>query len=228
MAIVYTHTRLDTNIVFYVGIGNTEKRAYIKSNRSAHWKRIINKHGYNVEIIENNLSWDNACEREKYWINFYGRLDLNEGNLINLTNGGDGTLGNIQSNESRLKISKALTGKKLSESHIKNLRDAKLGKKLSEKTKQKMSEAHSGEKHPMFGKTHSLEAREKIRQFQLNRPPVSLETRLKISKSLSGVNHPNFGKKFSDETKRKLSQSHKKIYQKTHKVENKLEEFFSF
>ena len=132
MAIVYTHTRLDTNIVFYVGIGNTEKRAYIKSNRSAHWKRIINKHGYNVEIIENNLSWDNACEREKYWINFYGRLDLNEGNLINLTNGGEGTSGSVRSEEFRKKMSEVRQGK------------------------------YTGENHPSYGKSRSKETIEKF------------------------------------------------------------------
>lgn len=51
MAIVYRHRRLDTNEIFYIGIGKEEKRAFNKKDRSLWWKRIIDKTIYNVEII---------------------------------------------------------------------------------------------------------------------------------------------------------------------------------
>lgn len=46
---VYQHIRLDTNEVFYIGIGNI-KRPYIISNRNIHWKNIVNKVGYKWNI----------------------------------------------------------------------------------------------------------------------------------------------------------------------------------
>lgn len=90
MAIVYQHRRLDTGEVFYVGIGKSEKRAYSIHNRNKHWKNIINKHGYIVEITHRNIIWEEACAIERYLIAFYGRKDLNGGVLVNMTDGGDG------------------------------------------------------------------------------------------------------------------------------------------
>ena len=45
MAYIYKHIRLDTNEVFYIGIGsdNTYKRANLKKGRNIYWNNIINK-----------------------------------------------------------------------------------------------------------------------------------------------------------------------------------------
>lgn len=106
MAVVYRHRRLDTNEIFYVGIGKSKSRAYKKSNRTKHWKRVVNKAGYLVEILKENLSWGDACELEELLISEYGRKDLGEGNLINMTNGGDGVPNLVHSQESKDLISK--------------------------------------------------------------------------------------------------------------------------
>lgn len=92
MAYVYKHTRLDTNVVFYIGIGNIKnyKRAYSKLGRNYHWENIVKKTKFTVEIINDNLDWDDACKMEQYWIRYYGRRDLNEGTLVNMTDGGGG------------------------------------------------------------------------------------------------------------------------------------------
>ena len=89
MTVVYRHRTLDTNEVFYVGIGSI-KRPYKKYGRNNFWKNIVNKHGYYVEIIQENLDWDSACELEEFLIKLYGRKDLGTGCLVNMTNGGDG------------------------------------------------------------------------------------------------------------------------------------------
>ena len=107
---VYLHKRKTDNSVFYIGIGNN-KRPYVKSNRSKFWKNEVNKHDYNVEILSNNLTWENAQEAEIYLINLYGRRDNNTGCLVNLTDGGDGSPGTIVSNETKLKLSKSMKGK---------------------------------------------------------------------------------------------------------------------
>lgn len=97
MAIVYIHRRLDIEDsfknVFYVGIGKSEKRAYqLNHSRNKYWKSIVSKHGFSCEITHGNVSWEDACVIEKYLISFYGRKDMNQGQLCNMTDGGDGVL----------------------------------------------------------------------------------------------------------------------------------------
>jgi hypothetical protein len=123
MAYVYQHVRLDKNEVFYIGIGSDSageyKRAYSK-DRTLYWKRITDKSNYKVEIIsEEWLTWEEACEKEKFWITFYGRADLGNGTLVNMTDGGDGTMGIIPTEETIKKRSLALKGRKFSEEHKK-------------------------------------------------------------------------------------------------------------
>ena len=112
MAIVYQHTRLDTNKVFYIGIGKTEKRAYNTTNhRNSYWKNIINKTEYKIEILFNDLTWKEACQIEQYLIKYYGRKDLKLGTLVNMTDGGDGSPGLVFTEEHKNKISLAHKGK---------------------------------------------------------------------------------------------------------------------
>jgi hypothetical protein len=108
MAIVYKHIRNDTNKVFYIGIGKTEKRAYQIKNRNQYWKNIVNRFGYTIEFVETNLSWLEACQMEIKLIKQYGRNDLNEGGLVNMTDGGDGVNGMIYTEERNTKISNTL------------------------------------------------------------------------------------------------------------------------
>lgn len=78
---------------------------------------------------------------------------------------------------------------------------AKLGETLSEETRRKIGDARRGEKHPMFGKHHTEEARKKISVYNRNRPPISEETRKRLSDSHKG-NRP------TKETLKKMSESH--------------------
>jgi hypothetical protein len=112
MAYIYKHIRIDKNEVFYIGIGNDKKyqRAYDKRKRTKLWKNIINKTNYIIEIVEDGLTWEDACEGETKWIKHYGRKDLNEGSLVNMTDGGDGTLGLIHTDETKQKLSKSNSG----------------------------------------------------------------------------------------------------------------------
>jgi hypothetical protein len=91
MKVVYRHRRLDTGDIFYIGIGD-KKRAYNKKARSIYWKNIVNKCGYTVEIIAEDLAKEDAIELEIFLIQLYGRKDLRLGTLVNLTDGGDGNL----------------------------------------------------------------------------------------------------------------------------------------
>ena len=51
--------------VFYIGIGNNLKRPYNKINRSKLWNRIVNKYGYEIQVLKINLTKEDACELEK-------------------------------------------------------------------------------------------------------------------------------------------------------------------
>ncbi len=52
-AYLYLHRRLDTNHIFYVGIGNVKdfKRAYSIYNRNKWWHNIVKKTEYAVDVI---------------------------------------------------------------------------------------------------------------------------------------------------------------------------------
>jgi len=111
---VYLHRRLDTNEVFYVGRGtvskkvsgkcdtNTYSRAFAKHTHNIQWLRITKKTSWSVEIIEDNLSWEESILSEIFYIKKYGRLNLNEGTLVNYTDGGEGSKRLIVSDHSRL------------------------------------------------------------------------------------------------------------------------------
>jgi len=111
---LYRHIRLDKNEPFYIGIGKelTYGRAYDKSERSKYWKNVTSSTNYKVEIMLENLSWEEACKKEKEFIQLYGRKDLEQGTLCNFTNGGEGAYGRLLSEESKQKISKSVSGSK--------------------------------------------------------------------------------------------------------------------
>jgi hypothetical protein len=123
MAYVYTHIRMDTGQVFYIGIGSKENRINRKKSRNKYWHNIVNKYGMISEIIEENLTWNQACDREIFWISYYGR-----DNLCNMTDGGEGTYGRVMSDETKNKISSSHKGKKLNPDHIKKISDGNKGK----------------------------------------------------------------------------------------------------
>lgn len=139
MIVIYQHIRKTDNTVFYIGIGNF-KRPYVKTNRSNFWKNEVKKHGYIINILNNNLSFENAQESEIELIKIYGRRDLGLGTLVNLTNGGDGSVGCKLSIETKLKISKALIGKTVS---------LETRKKISENNKGKSKNV--GVNNPRYG-----------------------------------------------------------------------------
>lgn len=89
-----------------------------------------------------------------------------------------GMYGKKHSDETKKKMSDSLkgntncSGRKLSEYSKQKIREKHLGKTLSEETKQKISENHhdiSGQNNPMYGKKHSPETIEKMRQKALMR-----------------------------------------------------------
>ena len=98
---VYKHIRLDTNEIFYIGIGSkdsrdikngTYTRAFQKTLRNIFWNRIVKKTNYKVKIIKDNLTIKQAKKEEIRLVKLYGKR-VNGGTLCNITDGGEGILG---------------------------------------------------------------------------------------------------------------------------------------
>jgi hypothetical protein len=137
MAYLYRHIRLDKNEPFYIGIGSDEykncERAYSKFYRNKHWNNITNIASYEVEIIAEDLTWEEACKKEIEFIKLYGRSDLKLGTLVNMTDGGDGFKG-PKTLEHRQKLGKnSPTGpqpnRRVSKPKLQGRKSPNLGKK---------------------------------------------------------------------------------------------------
>ena len=181
--VVYRHIRLDNNQPFYIGIGS-ESRANSKHHRSNWWKKIVNKVGYKVDVLYYDLTKELACELEIFLINLYGRIDLGSGILVNMTDGGEGTVN--KSKETCRKISEKLKGKP----------SGMLGKKMSDEHKAKIGSANKislkGSVPWMKGKKHSEETKNNIGLKGIGRTPwnkdiaMTNETKEKLRISLTG------------------------------------------
>jgi hypothetical protein len=151
---LYRHIRSDKNEVFYIGIGVDTKskyrRAFMNYSRNKFWNNITNKTGYVVEIVLKDLEYNVLLEKEKEFIKLYGRRDLGLGTLVNLTDGGEGTLGckanlgkkrsletklkmrgRVRSEEHKLKISKANKGRQKTPEQLLKASQVRIGKKHS-------------------------------------------------------------------------------------------------
>lgn len=143
--VVYRHIRLDKNEVFYIGIGR-EKRPYSKKDRNKYWHNIVNKSEYKIDILFDDLTWHEACEKEKEFIKLYGRKDLGTGTLVNMSEGGGGVWPSGENNPRFLDRPTKEKNPMWKKKHInpeKCGHQKNIGKKHSNETKEKMSKSMS-------------------------------------------------------------------------------------
>lgn len=185
---VYRHISPSGKV--YIGI--TSQKPELRWNEGKNYKsctyfyNAILKYGWNNirhEIILSDISKEQAIYTEKYLIKWYKLHNVS----YNLTDGGEGSLGLILSEEAKYKISIARQGKP----------SPNKGKHISEETRLKMSNSRKGkytgkdnpnygngdkirgEKHPLWGKHHSEETKEKIRKKHLGKKIMSTSKMLK-------------------------------------------------
>jgi hypothetical protein len=192
MAYIYRHIRVDKNEPFYIGIGSDSiyRRAKTRDGRNKIWKGIVKRSNFEVDILFDDISFDKAKQKEIEFISLYGRIDKGTGTLCNLTDGGEGMLGAIVSEETRLKRSIANKGNK-----------SRTGQKLSDEQKAKLSAIHKGRKkvYTKEGYEAFLKAREKTKGRK--QPQEEIERRRLA----------NTGKKRSDEIRKKMSETQQKL-----------------
>ena len=186
---------------FYVGIGknnrcydhllNAKKENYKYLPKHYKIKKMLNenKEPLIIKIIE-NLSKKEAIKNEMFFIDLIGRKDLNNGPLLNLTNGGEGGNTGVPWNKNikykNKKISNMFKGKG----------NPFYGKTHSEETKQKIGEANKGNSYKKGFKC-SEKIKQKMRDNHLD---------------YNGKNNPFYGKTHSEETKQKISEANKSKY----------------
>lgn len=195
---VYIHTNKTNNKV-YVGITSREPEKrwgtggcqYSAKEQSVFY-RAIRKYGWDGFehiIFAEGLTEEEAKHMEILLIALYKsncRRYKNPSYGYNMTDGGDGTAGRPCTKETKAKIGMANTGRthsketrnKMSNSRM-GERNGNYGKPMSDNQKQilrdKAKERYKNpENHPMYGKVHSEESIEKMREAQETKAVVQL------------------------------------------------------
>lgn len=183
MIVVYTLADAVNNVVRYVGVTNDLtrrmrehfKNAKLKRNRREKWifSVLRKKRNVSVEIMATFDTYQEAQYAEIKFIAMYRALGAP---IVNVTAGGEGTLGYTHTAKSKQKIGKASKGRSHRPETCEIIRQASLGRLHTEETKHQLA-VLSGQRR------HSPETREKI-GAQKRGKPLSPEHRKKIRSSL--------------------------------------------
>ncbi len=191
---VYRHIRTDKNEPFYVGMGckRTKKSPYYRANswknRNKHWLNIAKKTKFDVEILFESADFEEIKRKEIEFISLYGRADLGKGPLCNFTDGGEGVLGFIFSEEQKAHLKEkrknqaplsAEARKRISLANMGNTN--LLGKACSPETAQLISKGNKC-------KVRTPEMKEKYSKAKLGKR-MSEETKQKIRDKLTGMKY---------------------------------------
>jgi group I intron endonuclease len=168
-----------------------------------YWNNIVNKHDYEIEILHDNITWEEAKDIERELIETIGR-----DNLCNLTDGGDGVCGWNPSEETRKEWSEQRknkdywTGRKHSDESKKIMREKQIGKppsnkgqKMTPEQVEKLSKATIGRPSPRRKKVLCVNNGIIYESTEHAAKELELE-RTCVSKAASGVREHTKGFKF--------------------------------
>lgn len=208
-----------TGAVRYIGQAKNPRHRFTQhlrmcrteTSRKARWiATLLDDDQEPVQKILESGSGDGWKEAECRWIAHYRSIGAD---LTNLTNGGDGTPGNVRSEESKRKIAEILRGRKRPRYIMDALRCFNTGRQLSPEqiAKRKATIANkSPEEMALWrariaaagvGRKRSPESIAKVVAAHLG-TKRSPESRARMSAAAKG-------KIISEETRKKMSQAHK-------------------
>lgn len=164
------------------------------------WKYGVNS--FNWQIIAEDEDEDFLHKCEKFSIQML-RTKLPSG--YNMTDGGEGFVGGVVTQETRRKMRKSHLGVPLSVKHKENIKNA-----LTKSERHKEASRIANQRRT--GYHHTTETKRKIGAAS-RKKTMSNEARTKISKALKG-------RKFSDKHKQRISESQKR----SEKTKNHLEQ----
>lgn len=131
---VYIHLNPINKEIFYVGIGHGNRAWNKWAGRNKFWENYVNKYGFEVEIIVDNITRKQAEKIEINLIAELGRRQIDEGGvLVNRSIGGDGNNGYTHTEEFKQRLSEERKGKCTRKEN-----------KLSDSTKEKISKKLKG------------------------------------------------------------------------------------
>jgi hypothetical protein len=206
----YTYAYLrEDKTPYYIGKGKGD-RVYKKSKNDIKPPRDKSR----IILLKQNLSEKDAFNHEKYMIAIFGRKDLGTGILHNRTDGGDGSSGVLQTEETKLKRSNALKGRPRPEEVKNKIGEKNKGRTQSQEARNKIGDTHKGNTY-WAGRKHTEESKQKMRDAKVGKSSHmkgkshSEETKDKISASKKGKSNGCEGRKYSPETIEKMRQSAK-------------------
>ncbi len=168
----------------------------LSRTHKTNWIRSLKKDNFlpEIKLVKICENEDRCNYAERFYIRLLGRADRGCGILVNATDGGEGVVGRILTEETKRKISKSNKGKLLGRKHpeevIEKMKNARLN--LSEKKKREISKKIS---EATKGRIVSDETKERLREINLGKTH-NQEIKDKISKNGIGFKHTNSSSKF--------------------------------
>jgi hypothetical protein len=199
----YTYVWIIDGVERYVGFGSEPARwmAHLHRGRS-YFSRFLRARRKEESKIGVNIfahkSIEDAQKHEIALIAQFGRANTGCGPLMNLTDGGEGTIGRVDSEDTKTKrnaaVSRGKTGVRLSAAHKRNVGLSRLGHIQSENTKAKISAANKGKNTGRIHTPENIAKRSKrctVDNGMTIFPSVRELMRV-LGKGKSGSRHPDF------------------------------------